>query len=604
MAKHFATKHTHHSLISRAREWSTAHESLGFATISACWLALLYWGAVHAPFVYDDIDQIQKNRSILRLGTTLRYFKSAEHFTNSFRGFGGSFYRPLFWFSLAIDQKVWGLHPTGFHITNIVLHWIAGLLGFVLLRRLHVGISVSAVSSLLWLGLPVNSEVVVWVSGRTYSLMAVFLFLALLSAEWYLRSRRPLPLLSYAVAALAATLCHEEGALVLPMTALVLYSTDRFRPRRVYVALGMAGTSALAVFFTLRQVAGTHMSTIHSFEFLPIGVLLMKYMNWMILPVRMSVERSTDVPANSLSMTTISAWIGFVFLVVLVYYLRNQLPAMAAGMTWMLIALLPFCGIVSIYQGMAERYNYLASCGLCFVSVALLSQLGPRTAAAACCVITIWAVWGMWRLEKRVLDWRDPILLYQASLEATPRSPALMFDLGAAFEKKGDLVEAAAYYEHTLDLDSQYEKAIAGLGSIYLKLGAPAEARIAFERALSLNPGDVTALVNYGAALLKSGDIVDAKLQEERAISINPANASAYCNLAVVLAQLGAVDAAIKNLLYAVDLDPSETIAYFDLATLYNHLGYTDSAAAMYRKILEVSPNNPEAISGLRATTR
>src|SRR5579872_4372212 len=30
------------------------------------------------------------------------------------------------------------------------------------------------------------------------------------------------------------------------------------------------------------------------------------------------------------------------------------------------IALLPFCGIVYIYQGMAERFNYLASGGLCF----------------------------------------------------------------------------------------------------------------------------------------------------------------------------------------------------------------------------------------------
>ena len=583
-----------------------AHESLSFTTISACWVALLYPRAVYAPFVYDDIDQIQKNASILQLGTTLHYFTSAEHFTNSFRGFGGSFYRPLFWLSLAIDHKMWGLDPTGFHITNIALHWIAGVLGFRLLRRLHVGISVSAVSSLLWLGLPINSEVVAWVSGRTYSLMAVFLFLALLSAEWYLRSRRLLPLLSYTVAALAATLCHEEGVLVLPMTVLVLYSMVGFRSRRVYIALGMAGTSALAGFFSLRQVAGTHLSTAtHSFELLPLGVYFMKYVNWMILPVRMSVERSTDVAANNLSITTISAWVGLlVLLFVLVYYVRKQMPATAAGMTWMFIALLPFCGIISIYQGMAERYDYLASCGLCLVSVALLSQLGPRTAAVACCVITIWAMWGVWRLEKRVLDWGDPILLYRASLEATPRSSALMFDLGAAFEKKGDLVEAAAYYEHTLDLDSQYEKAIAGLGSIYLKLGAPAEARGAFERALTLNPSDVTALVNYGAALLKSGDTAAAKRQEEKAISINSADANAYCNLGVVLAQLGAVDAAIKNLVHAVDLDPSGTIAYFDLAALYKQLGHIDSAAAMYRKILEVSPNNPEAISGLREVTR
>jgi tetratricopeptide (TPR) repeat protein len=601
--KHFARTYARHSLASRAWEWSTAHGGAIFAVISACWVVLLYRGAIHAPFVYDDIDQVQKNVSIQRMGTTWHYFHSAEHFSDSFRGFGGSFYRPLFWFSLAIDHKVWGLNPTGFHVTNIALHWITGMLGFFVLRRLRASVFVSAGSSLLWLGLPINSEVVAWVSGRTYSLMVLFLFLALLSAEWYLRSPRTLPLLSYCLAALATTLCHEEGVLVLPLTLLVLYSVDRFRSRRKYGVIGVAGISALGAYFSLRQVAGTQISTALSSESLSGGVYFIKYLNWMVLPIRMSVERSTDVPANSLSILTIGAWIAVAVLLLLAYRLRKQLPEMAAGITWIGIALLPFCGIISIYQGMAERYDYLASGGLCFLIIAFLSQLRARRAVISCAV-AIWAFWGAWRLEKRVLDWRDPIALYKASLEATPQSSALLFDLGAAFEQKGDLVQAAAYYEHTLDVDSQYEKAIAGVGSIYLRRGAPAEAKSAFERALTLNPRDVTALVNYGAALLKSGDVIDAKLQEEKAISINPADAGAYCNLAVVLVQLGAIDDAIENLLRAVDLDPSRTTAYFDLAALYRYQGHIDSAAAMYRKILEVSPNDPEAVLGLREITR
>src|SRR5580704_6419217 len=152
-------------------------------------MLFLYRGVIHAPFVYDDIDQIQKNASLLHLRTTLQYFHSAVPFTDNLRGFGGSFYRPFFWLSLAVDQKVWGLNPTGFHTTNIVLHWMVGLLGFFLLRRLRASVLVSAMSSLLWLGLPINSEVVAWVSGRSYSLMAIFLFLALLSSDWYLRSK-------------------------------------------------------------------------------------------------------------------------------------------------------------------------------------------------------------------------------------------------------------------------------------------------------------------------------------------------------------------------------------------------------------------------------
>ena len=36
------------------------------------------------------------------------------------------------------------------------------------------------------------------------------------------------------------------------------------------------------------------------------------------------------------------------------------------------IGLLPFCGIVFLYQGMAERYTYVASVGLALLVVMLV----------------------------------------------------------------------------------------------------------------------------------------------------------------------------------------------------------------------------------------
>jgi len=502
-----------------------------------------------------------------------------------------------------LDQKVWGLNPTGFHITNAVLHWLAGLLGFFLLRHLRIGIFVAAFSSLLWLGLPINSEVVAWVSGRTYSLMAIFLFLALLSAEWYLRSRSILAVFFYSSATLAAILCHEEGVFVLPMTLLVLYSTDRFRSRREYVLLGATEIGVLVVCFCLRELAGAQTSTAGSSRFLAVGVSFMKYLSWMILPIRMSVERSTDIPASNLSVVTISAWVGIVLLLLLVFRLRKKMPKIAAGITWTFLALLPFCGFVYIYQGMAERFDYLASAGLCFTIATLLSKL--RTGrTVVLCAVAIWVMWGIWRLEKRVLDWHDSISLYKTSLEATPQSTTLLFDLGAVFEQKGDLVQASIYYELTLDLNANYEKALTGLGNVDLRLGDTGQAKSAYERALTINPNDVTALVNYGAVLQQLGDFVDANQQEEKAISINPADASAYINLGVGLFKLGSLDSALEKFQRAIELEPSRTPAYFDLAALYKQMGRIDSAAATYRKILELGPDNQEAISDLREITQ
>ena len=129
-------------------------------------------------------------------------------------------------------------------------------------------------------------------------LMAVFLFLALLSAEWCLH-----PEDFYLCSHILSQLWHKLSVMRRECSFcqyLVLYSMVGFRSRRVYIALGMAGTSALGGgFFSLRQVAGHASVDRHTpFELLPLGVYFMKYVNWMILPVRMSVERSTDVAAK------------------------------------------------------------------------------------------------------------------------------------------------------------------------------------------------------------------------------------------------------------------------------------------------------------------
>ncbi len=220
--------------------------TLGFAIVSALWVLLLYRHAIGAPFVYDDIPQIQQNPALLSWHGTLGYFRSHVPFNAEFRRVAGSFYRPLFWLSLALDRRLWGLNASGFHAVNLVLHWANGLLGFVLLRRFGCSVLLAGGACLLWLGLPINSEVVAWISGRSLSLMGVLLLLSLLMADWYLRSRRAVALVSYFSAGLAAILSHEAGVLVLPLTFLIAYARDQ-KPRRSWLALGAVAVGMVGV---------------------------------------------------------------------------------------------------------------------------------------------------------------------------------------------------------------------------------------------------------------------------------------------------------------------------------------------------------------------
>jgi protein O-mannosyl-transferase len=604
-----------------------SHFQLSFLILSGCWVVLLYWQAIGGPFLYDDIPQIQQNHALLSWPSAAEYFRSSVPFNIEFRGFAGSFYRPLFWLSLKLDRTLWGLNPSGFHVTNLVLHWANGFVGFLLLTEFGVSVLISGTASLVWLGLPINSEAVAWISGRSFCLMDLLLLLALLMADWHLRSRKRWPLVIYSFAFLGALLSHEAGVLVLPLTSLVAYARDH-KLRRSWLPLGGAAIGVSVVYLGLRHLAGAQLPAA-VLDIGPIGVEFLKYVQWMVFPVAMSVERSTDVPANEFSVVAIVSLLAVLALFILVVRLRKKMPEFAAGLAWMSIALLPFCGIVFIYQGTAERYDYVASQGFALAVVAFSLRARRWAKGAVPLLAVLWVGWGAWRLNARVLDWANEILLYTTSLKATPRSPVLLYNLGTAYSDAGDIERAIQYYRRAIGINPNYVSALVNLGNVlrargeyseavglykraisldpkspdpwinlgnvYGQEGWAKEAKSAYERAIALKPDDTQAIINLGVTYQRLGNLAAAKRQYETAISIDGTQPAVYCNLGALLVQEGNADAAIEQFTRAIQIDKSYAAAYFDLGVVYQQTGQNDLATRMYEKALEIKPDHEKA---------
>ena len=373
-------------------QWSRLHANAMFLLVSALWIVLLYGRGICGPFIYDDIGHIQENPALSSWGNMMHYFRTGDTFTHDLLQGGGSAYRPLLWLSLAFDRHLWDLNPCGFHMSNLILHWVGGFFSFILLRRMQVPIMLSAITCLLWLGLPIHSEAVAWISGRTYPLMYIFLMLSLLMAESYLKRGSILILFLYFVVSLGALLSNEEAMLALPLTMLLAYFSDKTAQRR-WLALALTGAVADGVYLVSRKLAGADMPGGPP-SFFIIGTSFFKYVTWMLLPLHMSVERSTDVPANRFSVIAVTALIGLFCLFGMIYWLRKRMLLSAFGLTWMAIALLPFCGIVPIYQGMAERYVYLASFGFILAIVATAWRCKTWERSALVCIVILWGLLG------------------------------------------------------------------------------------------------------------------------------------------------------------------------------------------------------------------
>jgi Flp pilus assembly protein TadD len=589
-------------LYMRAAQWCGCRPLAAYILASILWTAVLYAHAVTAGFAsYDDAPQIAQNPSLSSLAASLKYFQSPVSFATDFRGSGGYSYRPLFWLSLAIDEKLWGLNPAAFHLTNVLLHWLSALFLFLLLGRLNISSLSSALTSLLWIALPINSEAVAWISGRPYCLVACFLLLGTLLAELYLSRSAPKYLVGYCLAAFCALFSHEEGVLIVAFTLLLIIAKHEIKSRAAMMLLGVSVITIL-LYFRLRHAAGatgvTAKGTIASF-----GLFFWKYLGWMLLPIHMSVERSTDTPPPGWSGHALAAWLCLALACVLLIVVRRKSPASAIGFAWMGIGLLPFCGIVFIYQGMAERYTYVASAGLALMIVVLAMESHARLRPLVLGLIAVWVVWGVYRLETRISDWSDAARLYGDSLQANPRSAKLHYNLGAVLEERKDFAKASGEYTKAIALEPSYEPALAGLGNVELNLGRAKEASQMFRQALQLKPDDVKTVTNYGTALQSLGEIEAAKAQYERAISLAPGNDDAYCDLGVLLFQAGDADAAVLQFDLAAKINPSDPTPLFNLAAIYQKSGRPDLAVKLYERVLQLSPGDPDAIAALRSLT-
>jgi tetratricopeptide (TPR) repeat protein len=560
--------------------------------------------------VYDDLDQVVNNPNLGSWAAFVaRFLERPVALTNTLLGHGGSTYRPVFWFSLFLDRKVWGLRPEGYHLTNLMLHILNGNLAFWLLRRLRMPLLQAGAVCLLWLLLPINAEVVAWVSGRSYALCLLFILLTLLLGLRALELQRSQNG-GVAIAAgcffttALALLSHESGILVAPLFLLVAYAAGELRSSRsLSASLGAMLAAVLGwwgVERALQVESATRLGSVWS-----VGEFFWRYVGLIALPVRMSVERSTSTPSTppggAFSVSAALALVAALALGAGVFVLRRRVPVASAGTAWMAICLLPFCGVLLTYQGMAERFAYVASLGFALALVAGCARIERQSwRVAGLGLAACWVAWSGWRVAARAGDWSDPVRLYRSSLEATPRSPALAYNLGFSLRSKGDLAGALAAYQRALELQPGYSHAYASIGDIYLQQGRFAEAQRAYQQSLAADPKDVQVLLNSGVAYEKAGLTAEAEKTFQAAIPLAPHDAGPRVDLGTLYLQEQRWNDAASQFVHAIDTNTADPTPYYDLAVLLQRAGKNDLALALYKKVLELRPNDADALENMK----
>lgn len=569
------------------------------------WTTILYLPALANPFVYDDQSQIVKNPDIKSPAAVMVYFRKPSAFDHAFAPQPGSFYRPLFWLSLMLDNKISGQNPGVFHATNLLIHALNGIMIFLIFRRWFTGL-LPLMAALTWLSLPIHTEVVAWVSGRAIALATFFLLLEIWCALKYTERSDWKYLLLLPIASSAALLSHEAGIVGPPLAILTaVWCSATERRWRATINVVVAVSIPLVLYAALRTLVFPQPSSFQSFaEILLRGpVSITKYVWWTVYPPAMSMERSTElIDLSFRSWIYFAAWLTIGGLVVAGVWLRRYVPLFTAGLVGAAIALSPFAQVLKLYQSVAERYAYVAAIGILLALVALLAAVTSKLrwpAWSAPVVLALWIALAIMPLRQRVQAWSSESELYQTSLRASPKSAILYLNLGVLNDEKGYLRIASDYYRSAIALRPSYLQAHINLANAYMKSGRLDEAAAEYEQVLAYDPGNLGAQLKLGQLTAMKGDYDSALSQLTQLAKAHPDSSEAETDLGIVLYQKKDPSAR-DHFARALQLKPDAVNAAFNLAIIEEESGNPDAARKLYQQVLQYHPDDVEAAQALK----
>ena len=142
---------------------------------------LVYAPVIDFQFIHYDDDIYVTNNPWVKQGLT---WQGARWAMTALEG--GSWH-PLTWLSHMVDVQLFGLNPSGHHLTNLLLHLANALLLFGVLQRMTGAVWRSALVSALFALHPLNLESVAWVAERKNVLSTLFWLLTIWAYVSYVR---------------------------------------------------------------------------------------------------------------------------------------------------------------------------------------------------------------------------------------------------------------------------------------------------------------------------------------------------------------------------------------------------------------------------------
>ena len=582
-----------------------------------------YHNSFSGPFVLDDLVTTVNNPSIRHLWPLGPVFSPPP------TTFSGG--RPILNLSFAVNFAMGGLSVQGYHVVNLIIHALAGLVLFGVVHRtltMRTGESPQRLVfafgvALLWTVHPLNTESVTYIYERAESLMGLFYLLTLYCFIRFSGGDS---------SAVRSSFVPHGGT-----------SADSGAGRRLWgwlsiiaCALGMATkqvmiTAPVIVFLYDRTfVSGTFRKAWLGHWRYYLGLML----SWVLFAYEWSGGRAHDYQVGygtgvtwwtygltecrvvvnyirlafwphpqvvDFGLTVLNTSVGEVALYALVLLVLVALTAVALRFRpvlgflgcWYFVILSPTSSVVPIAgQSAGEHHMYLPLIALiALVAAFLCSWLGARSLYV---FLALGVLLG-WRTVRRNEDYRSVTAFYQAIVEQRPDNYFARCNLAKALAEDGKVDEATSQFQEAVRLGPDDAMPRLGLGDALAGQGRLEEAVAQYEAGVRIDPRSGEARCGLGNALFREGRLAEAVSQYREAVKIDPDNGGVYYNLGLAQSQLGSLGEAIESYRQALRVGGDVPGVHANLGAVLARSGRFPEAAADLRAALQLDPNDANA---------
>jgi Flp pilus assembly protein TadD len=500
--------------------------------------------------------------------------------------------RPVVRLSLAVNYAAGGSAVAGYHLCNVVIHVLAALVLYGLVRRVlllqredtpqrRAASGLALAVALLWGLHPLQTQAVTYVIQRSEAFMGLFYFLTLYCTlrgatapprgwGWYgsavlccclgMASKEvmvtaPVMVLLFDRAFLAHTwddVWRRRWGLHLALAAseLVLWPS-------VHIATASAAAPGTSAGFALPLTAWDYARSQPA--------VILHYLRLALWPYPLCFDYDWPV-AHSVSAAALPAVMLLVLVGACGWLVRHRLALLCVVASFFIV-LAPTSSVLPINDLAVEHRLYLP--------------------LASVLVLVVLAGFQLLQLLARRCRWGDRARQRRAVMATA--AVALVFGL-LTYLRNQDYGDEIRLWTSVVALRPDNARAHEALGTALLRQGRLEDAEAELRAALRLRPSAAVAESNLGLLLYQRGQLEEAEKHARHVIELDAAYAPSYSNLGLILAAQRRFDEAGTAYRRGLELAPRSAMIHTNLGLALAQQGNMEQAAACFAEALRLDP--------------